>query len=121
SADHWRGFGLAVALQQPQAEGEEEPADFRIERGAARDHRLEPAAEARLQLAPHQRIEDRVLDTLDRADVIRLLVPLAAERQRLEEQLGLESALALDGAQNALVKRLVEPRHCRHDRWPRLE
>ena len=45
-ADDRRGLGLAVALQQAHAEGGEEEADLEVERGAAGDQGLEPAAEA---------------------------------------------------------------------------
>ncbi len=44
-----------------------------------------------------------------------ILDALAADAQRGEEQLGLEPALALDAAQDALVHGLIEPRHRRHD------
>src|SRR3546814_19068744 len=43
AADHRRGFGLAVALEQGEAERMEEDADLRIERRPARNHRLDPA------------------------------------------------------------------------------
>ena len=46
AADHRRRLGLAVALEQGEAERVEEDADLGIERRAARDHRLDPAAEA---------------------------------------------------------------------------
>ena len=47
AADHRSGLGLAIALQQRQPHRLEEQSDVEVERRPARDHRLDPAAEAR--------------------------------------------------------------------------
>ena len=45
AADHRPGLGLAIALQDGDADGGEENADFGVERRAAGHHALQPAAE----------------------------------------------------------------------------
>jgi hypothetical protein len=59
--DHRRGLGLAIALEEGEAERLEEDADLGIERRAARDHRLHPPAEALgLILGSRCGLEDQV-------------------------------------------------------------
>ena len=94
AADDRRGLGLAVALQQPEAEGGEEDADFVVERRAARDQRLQPAAEAGADLVAHQPIDDPVDEPVPRAVIVsRALVALAAEFDGRPEQPRLQPAL----------------------------
>src|SRR5690606_39178767 len=51
---------------------------------------------------------------------LRCLVAPAPELDRLHEQLRLQRLLALETGKDALVYRLVEARHCRHDGRPNL-
>src|SRR5205085_9122425 len=48
------GLGLAVALEQGEAERVEEDTDLGVERRPARHHRLDPAAEPRADLGPER-------------------------------------------------------------------
>src|SRR5216683_7039163 len=86
AANDRRRLGLDVALHQIEAEGDEEAADLGIERRAARDQRLQPAAEARADLVAHELVEDEVGDSLDDAQAGRIVVALDAELERMAEQ-----------------------------------
>src|SRR5262249_21009554 len=59
-ADDRRGFGLAIALEQTDAQGQEEHANLVVERGAAGDHGLEPSAKAGPKPAPHGQVTNDI-------------------------------------------------------------
>src|SRR5207248_3087011 len=64
AADDRRRLALAIALQEPHPERDEEPADLRIEGRAARDDRLQASPEPRPNLVAHQLVEYRVEEPL---------------------------------------------------------
>ena len=121
AADHRRRLGLPVALQQVHPEREEEAADLRIERRAARDHRLEPAAEARAHLVAHQPVEHRVEQALAEATALCRRAACGRSPRPGRTAWRFSPRSALDAEADALVHRLVEPRHRGHDRRPRFQ
>ncbi|GBD42535.1 hypothetical protein HRbin39_01929 [bacterium HR39] len=120
AGDHRRGLGHAVALQHRQAQGHEEHAHLVGERCAARDHGLEPPAEALGHPAAHQPVEQPVLDALDRRER-PLLVASAAQLHRPEEQPCPQAAAAFHLAPDALVQEFEQARHAGDDGGPRLD
>jgi hypothetical protein len=120
-ADHRAALGQPVTLEQGHAQRREEQGDLVVEGRPARDQSLDPAAEARLHLAPHQTVEQPVGQALAEPERVRPLVRLAAERDRAGEQLRLQPALARHALQDALAHHLVEARHAGDDRRPHLE
>ena len=54
ATDDRRRFGLAIALQQPDAERGEENTDLRVKRRAARNHRFQAPAKTRAHFIAHQ-------------------------------------------------------------------
>ena len=110
-----RGFGLAVALQQPEPERAEEQADLVVERRAARHQPLQPPAEALPNFGPHQPVDDSVHHALAESERVGALDLAAAERDGLAEQPGPQPAGLRDAARDPAVHRLVEPGHGGHD------
>ena len=121
AADDRRRLGLAVALQQLHAEREEEAADLRVERRAARDHRLEPPAEPRAHLVAHQLVEHRVEQPLAERQRLRRRAACGRSRRRCSNRRRFSPRSRSMPTADALVHRLVEPRHRGHDRRPHLD
>ena len=121
AAHHRRRLGLAVPLQQANAQRRKERADFIVERRAARDQCLEPPAKAGLNLAAHEEIQNRVDKPVGDGQAFRRLVTLAPQRNGLFEQFLALAAGLPDAAPDAVVHRFVEARHGRHDGWFHLD
>src|SRR6266446_9404418 len=100
-------LGLAIALQQPDPERQKEPADFGVERRAARYHRLEPAAEAPAEFGPHEAVEEGIEEALVEAQRLRRQ-PLSSDRRGLVEQSPGQTALALDTENDPPMQGFVE-------------
>ena len=85
----------------------EEQPDLGVERRAARDHRLEPAAEACLDLAAHQSVEQPIhqVEMQRQPALVSSGVRPSAKRQ-VEHALA-EPTLALDAQDDPLPQHLV--------------
>ena len=107
AADHRPGLGLAVALEQGQAERVEEQPDLGIERRAARDHRLDPPAEPAPTL--RLRVSDRMPSIGRFHGWKRPGIFARADRERAVEQIFGQAAL-LDVLQDAGAEHFEQAR-----------
>jgi hypothetical protein len=92
----------------------EEDADFRIERRAARNHRLEAAAEARRDLGAQEAVQQHVHRPVPERHRARIV--LAPDVERALHQVAPEAPLLLDVLEDALPKHFEQARHDDHDR-----
>src|SRR5687768_10015197 len=96
----------------------EEDADVGIERRAARDHRLDPAAEAGADLGTKRLLEDEVHRLVPDRHPAGII--LGADVERAPEQIIGQLALLADILEDAGAEHLEQTRHDDHDRRPDL-
>ena len=106
-------------MQQRQPHRVEEGADLGIERGAARDQRLDPPAEALADLGPQRARQHHIHRQVAQPPLAPRRLRLA-DRYRAVHQVGGEAALLLDLLHDPGAQHFEQPRDHDHDRRTHL-
>ena len=114
AADDRAGFGLAIALQDRDADGGEKDADFRIQRGTAGHHRPQPATEFGADGFADGAFQGLIDQLFGEVQAFATGF-LAGDRQRLIEQGDRQPALLLDLLGDAHAQHFKQARHHHHE------